>query len=716
MRYTSGKYGAALKKDWGGALTGASSGAQMGAGLGTMFGPVGSIVGGAIGAIGGALFGNRKENKLRRQQKAQDAAIAKLKEEEKVRTENLRLKQLNLNDTAYLSNFKLNEQSSLFMKNGGWIQKANASIKRRGTEGVCSGSNFGGPSCRPGTKRYALAKTFKKMAKNKEDGGTVEEKSINIKDKRTIDAVTGKLVNSKNRFHAKVDSDYVKQVVSSAKKHGVDPSTALAINMAETRFNPEHNTNPFMLNYYDPYGNIIDESMRFIASKQKHAKRLGKTTDADIIQAYNGYGTIKNKGKLYGINTDSTEINMSKTPLYGKRVVNLRDSVLHRNPEIMNIIKNTKSNGGKLATTGINLKGGNKLITNRNGGTSGTHESGQNIPIKKNGKTLAIAEPGEVLVNDKDIYDVPFVLSKKLGFAQDFMELESIKNVYNKDIIEDKQNKLVVMNNKLTSKSKRAANGIAISPILSKAAPSKFKLQGTNNPYKPSMSKRSGSLLGDLKTNFTGFDANTVFGAVGTLGNMIMSNKAIKRQKGLIQNSLTEALNYNPILNKNYLLNDVVDINDQISETNQNYNSSVSGLSGIDPAIAGAIKSSASLNKSRSVGAILANRRNMQAGIRNQNTMNIAQNNASNNAVLNETALMKLNAKIAANEQLGEAENARLSNMQGAISEFNTILRDKDIMKSLDARWKDSIGQDYTGKKLKCGGKVGKRRKHSMAY
>ena len=47
------------------------------------------------------------------------------------------------------------------------IQKATASIKRRGTEGVCTGKKFGSPSCPPGSKRYNLAKTFKKMAKSK---------------------------------------------------------------------------------------------------------------------------------------------------------------------------------------------------------------------------------------------------------------------------------------------------------------------------------------------------------------------------------------------------------------------------------------------------------------------------------------------------------------------------------------------------------------------
>lgn len=48
-----------------------------------------------------------------------------------------------------------------------WIQKAAASIKRRGTEGVCTGKKFGSSTCPPGSKRYNLAKTFKAMAKKK---------------------------------------------------------------------------------------------------------------------------------------------------------------------------------------------------------------------------------------------------------------------------------------------------------------------------------------------------------------------------------------------------------------------------------------------------------------------------------------------------------------------------------------------------------------------
>jgi hypothetical protein len=70
---------------------------------------------------------------------------------------------------------KLNPKYKPALKNGGsvkakdgkWMQKAAASIKRRGTEGVCTGAKFGGPTCKPGSKRYALAKTFKSIAKKK---------------------------------------------------------------------------------------------------------------------------------------------------------------------------------------------------------------------------------------------------------------------------------------------------------------------------------------------------------------------------------------------------------------------------------------------------------------------------------------------------------------------------------------------------------------------
>lgn len=56
---------------------------------------------------------------------------------------------------------------SVKAKDGKWMQKTAASIKKRGTKGVCTGAKFGGPTCKPGSKRYALAKTFKSVAKKK---------------------------------------------------------------------------------------------------------------------------------------------------------------------------------------------------------------------------------------------------------------------------------------------------------------------------------------------------------------------------------------------------------------------------------------------------------------------------------------------------------------------------------------------------------------------
>jgi|GEM_PF-2948677 len=59
-----------------------------------------------------------------------------------------------------------------FLKSGGrWIQKATASIKRRGTAGKCT------PITKPGCtgRAKALAKTFKKIARNRQGGGEIPQ-------------------------------------------------------------------------------------------------------------------------------------------------------------------------------------------------------------------------------------------------------------------------------------------------------------------------------------------------------------------------------------------------------------------------------------------------------------------------------------------------------------------------------------------------------------
>lgn len=68
---------------------------------------------------------------------------------------------------SYTQNNPLSRKNSPLNKDDQWIQKATADIKKRGTEGVCTGDKFGSESCPPGSKRYNLAKTFKAMAKKR---------------------------------------------------------------------------------------------------------------------------------------------------------------------------------------------------------------------------------------------------------------------------------------------------------------------------------------------------------------------------------------------------------------------------------------------------------------------------------------------------------------------------------------------------------------------
>ena len=58
--------------------------------------------------------------------------------------------------------FPMKTKKRVYAK-GGWIQKATASIKRRGTKGKCT------PITKPGCtgRAKALAKTFKKMARER---------------------------------------------------------------------------------------------------------------------------------------------------------------------------------------------------------------------------------------------------------------------------------------------------------------------------------------------------------------------------------------------------------------------------------------------------------------------------------------------------------------------------------------------------------------------
>ena len=59
-------------------------------------------------------------------------------------------------------------------KDDKWIQKAFSPIKKKGTEGKCTGKKYGSKSCPEGSKAYNMAKNLRKInRKSAADGGSM---------------------------------------------------------------------------------------------------------------------------------------------------------------------------------------------------------------------------------------------------------------------------------------------------------------------------------------------------------------------------------------------------------------------------------------------------------------------------------------------------------------------------------------------------------------
>ena len=65
---------------------------------------------------------------------------------------------------------KVKAKTGTMAKDKNWIQKATKNMRK---DKPCTGDKFGGPTCPKGSRRYNLAKTFKKMAK-KAGGGPIK--------------------------------------------------------------------------------------------------------------------------------------------------------------------------------------------------------------------------------------------------------------------------------------------------------------------------------------------------------------------------------------------------------------------------------------------------------------------------------------------------------------------------------------------------------------
>src|SRR5580693_1838929 len=139
---------------------------------------------------------------------------------------------------------------------------------------------------------------------------------IKIKDGRKVDAASKLPITDKNRKDVNVDPDYAKRIVKEAKSQGVDPYTALAMAHQESNLSAD-DENPFKLYGGGKTDDPVKEGISFLKDKLNYARQLGKKTEPEQIQAYNGYGKITAKSedksnKYYGIDVSKNPIDKNK--------------------------------------------------------------------------------------------------------------------------------------------------------------------------------------------------------------------------------------------------------------------------------------------------------------------------------------------------------------------------------------------------------------------
>jgi len=180
---------------------------------------------------------------------------------------------------------------------------------------------------------------------------------VKIQDTRTINPATGQpfAKGRQGAMTTSINPNNAKFVIQHALSKGVDPNTALAIALQETKMgnlNEDMGTaNEYMADQGidNPYEQGANALVKALADKLAYAKRLGfdKKGEAFALQAYNGYGRLTPQNTdpnatetFYGIPvTHQRPLDMKQNPVYGKTIMSLRDEVIKKNPELQELIQ-----------------------------------------------------------------------------------------------------------------------------------------------------------------------------------------------------------------------------------------------------------------------------------------------------------------------------------------------------------------------------------------
>ena len=215
-------------------------------------------------------------------------------------------------------------------------------------------------------------------------GGGTPPKTVKVAVKKTVpeeptDPDYLSLKDSKNLKSGKFKKEHIVNLLKAAKATGVDPNQLLALTWQESNLG---GTKEQILGEQKRRQDLIAQGKRpgrgslqvnlgqmndgiddpeelanlstktgistnylapaiMLRNKLKYAKQLGFSDPALQLQSYNGYGKLKMQpgDKYYGqAYPQGGVIDMRKTPLYGKRLLELRSDI-QKNKDIQDLLK-----------------------------------------------------------------------------------------------------------------------------------------------------------------------------------------------------------------------------------------------------------------------------------------------------------------------------------------------------------------------------------------
>lgn len=235
---------------------------------------------------------------------------------------------------------------------------------------------------------------------------------FNLQDPRKIRATTGAPINPNvDLVSAKHDLNSLDDIMQYARKHNLskeDMYNLAAMDLQETQWGK---TDPQTGHVMGNWGgsDVTEDFVRAYKSKMKTADRLNLKDPAERLQVYNGRGTVFptteedyhgfEMKKIYGVDLPKEGINLRKRPLYGEQVLDLRDNVLKKNPDVVKYIDSTFSSTKPLPN--FNEDGERELSS----WEKSLMKKAQSLPKKQDGGWLSKYQDGAVVKDDKGYWN-----------------------------------------------------------------------------------------------------------------------------------------------------------------------------------------------------------------------------------------------------------------------------------------------------------------------